>query len=118
VSDDVKEVLMENAGLGDFYSEQSGDLFEGDQHGGAGREPEQHGVRDKVEQRPYPGHTHTDLDNADQRCQKKCQHQICGGIRPGQRNECTEDDQGHGGRGSGDQVRGTAPKTADDGGDD
>ena len=87
VGDDVKEVFIEDAGLGNFYSEQSGDLFEGDQHGGAGRESEQHGVRDKVEQRPHPGHTHADLNDADQHCQEKCQLQICGGIRPGQRTE-------------------------------
>ena len=72
VGDDVKEVFIEDAGFGNLYSEQSGYLFEGDQHGCAGRESEQHGVRDKVKQSPYPGHTHADLDDADQHCHKKC----------------------------------------------
>ena len=114
----AQQGVMESSGIVEPDTQQAGKLLESDQGGRAGGKSDQNGMGNKVEQRAEPGKAHGHLDTAHQQRQDASQFQIGDTLRWGQGTENTEDHEGNGGGGAGDQVGRAAPQAGDDGGHD
>ncbi len=118
VPEQVSEGDDEVPALGHGETEQPGQLFEGDEHGGPGRKAEQNGAGDEIQQVAQSGRAHDNLDESGEARQSEGQFDVHRRPAGGQIGQGTEDHQGDGRGGAGDQVGRTAPKAGGQGGDD
>jgi hypothetical protein len=84
MGDDVEKMFIEYARLFDLDPEQAGDLLEGDENRRTCGKPEQHGVRNEVEQCSQTGQAHRNLEHSDDQRHEEGEFQVKSRIRLGQ----------------------------------